>query len=36
MELLRQYTNAKALLTLGLLIFSVRDVFITYNKSNFE
>jgi hypothetical protein len=36
MELLRQYTNAKALLTLGLLIFSVRDVLITYNKRYFE
>ena len=36
MELLRQYTNAKALLTLGLLIFSIRDVLITYNKRYFE
>jgi len=35
MELLRHYTNAKALLTLGLLIFFVRDVLITYNKRYF-
>tara|TARA_X000000950_G_scaffold87843_1_gene110627 strand:+ start:1261 stop:1950 length:690 start_codon:yes stop_codon:yes gene_type:complete len=36
MELLRNYTKPKALLTLGLLIFSVRDVLITYNKRYFE
>ena len=36
MELLRHYTKVKALLTLGLLIFSVRDVLITYNKRYFE
>jgi len=35
MVLLRQYTNAKALLTLGLLIFYVRDVLKTYNKRYF-
>jgi len=36
MELLRHYTKTKALLTIGLLIFSVRDVLITYNKRYFE
>lgn len=36
MWLLKQYSKSIALLTAGLLIFSVRDVLITYNKRYFE
>ena len=36
MWLLKQYNMTIASLTAGLLIFSVRDVLITYNKRYFE
>lgn len=36
MWLLKQYSKPIALMTVGLFIFSVRDVLITYNKRYFE
>ena len=36
MELLGHYTKINVLMTLGILIFSVRDVLLTYNKRFFE
>ena len=36
MELLRKVSRKNFLLILGLLVFSVRDVFLTYNKKYFN
>lgn len=36
MELLRKISRKNFLLILGLLVFSVRDVFLTYNKKYFN
>lgn len=36
MELLKDYSKAKAYMTVGLFLFSIRDVLLTYNKRYFE